>query len=847
MFRENELVFGILPLFLFLGLLVILQSCKQEPSPPLSPSQAMMSFKLADPDLEIQLVAAEPLVQDPVAISFDEAGRLWVVEMIGFMRDIDGSGENEPVGRVSVLFDNDGDGQMDKSIIFLDSLVLPRAIAVVNGGALVAENIPLWFAEDTDGDFKADKKTLIDPTYGGQGMPEHSANALWRGMDNWYYNAKSKSRYRKTNSKWIKEETEFRGQWGICHDNSGRLYYNYNWSQLHADLVPPNSLQRNKHHISSSGIDHGLTLDRKIYPIRSNTAVNRGYVPGTLDEEGKLLEFASACGPLIYRGDVLPDSYLGNAFVCEPTGNLIKRNLVLEDGFMLSASGVYENREFLASTDERFRPISLASGPDGALYVVDMYKGIIQHGPYMTEYLREVTLKRKLDKPINMGRIWRITSKKNKTEKVGDLAKLKPAELVKLLKHPNGWTRDMAQRLLVESTDLTIVPELENLLSSDNTLGQLHALWVLEGLGNTDSKPYLSALHAADPKVAQAALRLSVGLLDKQPQALEKIQQFVSDTYDHADPLLQMQMVLTSDLLEPESAFGISKKFLKEYNQNPVARDVVMSSMSNRETAFFDNLMSDEEWNTYDQNREIFIEMLVGAIASKGAEEEILPILNKLSSPQTQKTQWVANAIVNGILNSSASQDDAKIELTHAPPIFQNIKTSNSTDENLIASLDKLFIWPGKPIEVADNKESLVEVDPSVIAAGRQKYINLCANCHGTQGEGMARFAPPLKSSEWVTGDKEKLAMILLHGMEGPVVVNGKEYGIPDILPNMPSFSTLQNEDIAAISTYIRNSWGNSAEAISNGTVGRIRFRTQGKITPWQATELDTLVFDSEL
>ena len=847
MFRENELVFGILPLFLFLGLLVILQSCKQEPSPPLSPSQAMMSFELADPDLEIQLVAAEPLVQDPVAISFDEAGRLWVVEMIGFMRDIDGSGEKDPVGRVSVLFDNDGDGQMDKSIIFLDSLVLPRAIAVVNGGALVAENIPLWFAEDTDGDFKADKKTLIDPTYGGQGMPEHSANALWRGMDNWYYNAKSKSRYRKINSKWIKEETEFRGQWGICHDNSGRLYYNYKWSQLHADLVPPNSLQRNKNHISSSGIDHGLTLDRKIYPIRSNTAVNRGYVPGTLDEEGKLLEFASACGPLIYRGDVLPDSYLGNAFVCEPTGNLIKRNSVLEDGFMLSASGVYENREFLASTDERFRPISLASGPDGALYVVDMYKGIIQHGPYMTEYLREVTLKRKLDKPINMGRIWRITSKKNKTEKAGDLSKLKPAELVKLLKHPNGWTRDMAQRLLVESGDLTIVPELENLLSSDNALGQLHALWVLEGLGNTDSKPYLSALHATDPKVAQAALRLSVGILDKQPQVLEKIQQFISDAYDHSDPLLQMQMVLTSDLLEPESAFSISKKFLVQYNQNPVARDVVMSSMSNREAAFFDDLMSDEEWNTYDQNREIFIEMLVGAIASKGAEEEILPILNKLNSPQTQKTQWVANAIVNGILNSSASQDDAKIELTHAPAIFQNIKTSNSTDENLIASLDKLFIWPGKPIEVADNEESLVEVDPSVIAAGRQKYINLCANCHGTQGEGMARFAPPLKSSEWVTGDKEKLAMILLHGMEGPVVVNGKEYGIPDILPNMPSFSTLQNEDIAAISTYIRNSWGNSAEAISNGTVGRIRFRTQGKITPWQATELDTLVFDSEL
>ncbi len=847
MFRENKLFFQVLSMLSFFWLLGIFQSCKKELSPPLSPAQALLTFELADPGLVIQLVAAEPLVQDPVAISFDEAGRLWVVEMIGFMRDIDGSGEKDPVGRVSVLFDNDGDGQMDTSQIFLDSLVLPRAIAVVKGGILVAENIPLWYAEDTDGDFRADKKTLIDSTYGGQGMPEHSANGLWRGMDNWYYNAKSKSRFRKVDSDWVKEETEFRGQWGICHDNSGRLYYNYNWSQLHADLVPPNALQRNPHHKSSSGIDHGLTLDRKIFPIRSNTAVNRGYVPGTLDEEGRLLEFASACGPLIYRGNSLPDSYLENAFVCEPTGNLIKRNSVHEDGFMLGATGVYENREFLASADERFRPISLASGPDGALYVVDMYKGIIQHGPYMTDYLREVSLKRKLDKPINMGRIWRITSKKDSPVKAQDLSQLKSGELVNLLTHPNGWTRDMAQRLLVENKDFTIIPELENLLASDNPLGQLHALWTLEGLGNTNPEPYLRALLAKDAKVAQAALRLASGLVSSQPEVREDIRHFISEAYDRAEPILQMQMVLTSDLLEPEPAFSISKKFLQEYGQTAIARDVVMSSMGDREYAFFNNLLSDGEWNAYDQNHEIFIEMLVGAIVTKGDEKEIMPILNKLENSRDSKTLWVTNAIVNGILNSAASQEETKIELPYAPPVFQNISTTESTDQNLFAGLDKMFIWPGKPVLASTKTESLFEVDQQLMASGRQNYLNLCANCHGTQGEGMARFAPPLKHSEWVTGNKEKLAMILLHGMEGPVVVNGKKYDIPDILPNMPSFSTLQNEDIAAITTYIRNSWGNSAEAISNGTVGKVRFRTQGKITPWNSAELENFIFDSDL
>lgn len=788
----------------FLGGMVLFfcDACEKPISPALSPDEALKTFQLADPNLTIQLVASEPLVQDPVAITFDAGGRLWVAEMLGFMQDIDGTGEEDKIGRISVLFDDNGDGQMDRRQTFLDSLILPRALALVKGGILVAENMPLWFVSDSDGDFRADKKILIDSLYGGLGVPEHSANGLLRGLDNWFYNAKSKFRYKKINTSWVKDTTEFRGQWGICHDDAGRLFYNYNWSQLHADLVPPNALSANRHHTATTGIDHGLTLDRRVFPIRSNTAINRGYVPGTLDEKGRILEFASACGPLIHRGHALPKNYYGDAFVCEPTANLIKQNELWEEGFMLRAKNTYDGKEFLASTDERFRPISLASGPDGALYVVDMYKGVIQHAPYMTDYLREETLKRGLDQPIHMGRIWRITSKNKEPIGTPDLSKLNPQELVEQLDSKNGWTRDTAQRLLVEQGDVSLAPFLGELIEKGTPLGQLHALWTLEGLGYHKADIYLSALSASDPKVAQAALRLAIRNTEKNPEILLEIEDFVQNSYDTAAPILKMQMVLSSHHLNSALALTTSRKFLSTYGPLPLARDVVMSSLENREMDMLKVVLKEQV--PHRQTNEIMLELLATAIVNSESETDIDRLRRITATYADEETHWIKNALVSGLATSSESESD------------------------MVSGIPS-------------------NIDSKVFATGRQKYLNLCASCHGTSGEGMRRFAPPLNKSEWVTKDDEKLAMLLLHGMQGPIEVDGKMYDSPDILPEMPSFSTLQNEDIAAIATYIRNAWGNSGTEVTSRTVGGVRFRTQGKITPWTATELDTLVFDIDM
>ncbi len=816
--------------------MLLIACATNPPSPPKSAADELTSFELADAALEVELVAAEPLVQDPVCMSFDHLGRMWVAEMTGFNATMEGRGENEPNGHIVVLQDLDDDGKMDTRTVFLDSLVLPRALALVDGGLLVAERFPLWYVEDLDGDLVADRKTLVDSVYGGQGHVEHSPNGLWRGIDNWYYNAKSRARYRKINDQWHKETTEFRGQWGISHDNFGRLYYNYNWSQLHADLVPPNYFSRNPNHETTTGLDHGLTLNRSIYPIRPNPAVNRGYITGTLDSKGMLLEFTSACAPFVFREKALLPKMVGDVFVCEPSGNLVKRNKVVSTGYMISATDAYPSREFLASTDERFRPVNLASGPDGALYIVDMYRGLIEHWKYMTPYLRDQTIARKLETPRQLGRIWRVRAREGASDerKIEDLSS---NHLVQLMSHDGGWKRDMAQRLLVERQDADAIPLLESVVQqSDQPLARLHALWTLEGMQAATLDIGIGALDDPHPQVRAAAYRVLEHLLEgdfaRQRLLLEKMRGVWKSEQDE----VVLQMILTAGNLKSDARLVFMSEVLLEQGAEPLIRDAVVSGLGNSEVAMLDIILTDPNWNSEDRSRGIFLEMLASAIGKKGEQREVEVFLGKIAK---EAAAWQLTPLLTGLLLQS-NQHKGSISLTREPALHARLPDHDEPTKSKVEQLAKVFTWPGNVVE-AQMQDQTITLDAQgqqLYALGRKHYITSCSACHGDDGQGVRRFAPPLAGSEWVLENERRLVLILLHGLEGPITVKDHLYEAPEILPVMPANSVLDDKTLAAIITYIRNEWGNHADPVPPATVGHIRHRSQGRVQPWDVDDL---------
>lgn len=567
-------------------------------SPILSPADGIKKMHV-ESGFEVKLVAAEPLVTAPVALNFDEKGRIWVVEMEDYMPDTAGTGENEPTGKVIILSDKNGDGIMDDRKVFLDSLVLPRAICLIENGILVAESPNLWFYE-----IKNDlpvKKTLVDAKYAEGGNVEHQPNGLFRALDNWIYSAKSGKRYRKKGGQWLTEKTHFRGQWGITQDDDGRLFYNTNSENLLGDYFSPGLGATNENQKAVSGYIKKIVADNRVYPVRPTPGVNRGYVEGILDDSLRLVNFTAACGTVIYNGNVYGKEYYGNAFVAEPAANLIKRNIITNNGYKVDGKEAYVKKEFLASEDERFRPVNLFVGPDGAMYVIDMYRGIIQHKTYLTPYLKNEIKARSLSKPLSCGRIYKIVPINNKTV-VTTISK-EPNQLVSLLQNENGWIRNKAQQLLIDGKYKQVASALRsNLANTNNPTALVHSLWTLEGLGALQPGDVLPLLQQPDWKIRMQALSVLPSIINKNNfhQFLPQMQKMV----DHNDTLAAPYIGFLIHYIQPFDAVAAHQlltTLTKKYPSNVYVADAVISNLYNKEADYY------KEWLTNNADTSVAI------------------------------------------------------------------------------------------------------------------------------------------------------------------------------------------------------------------------------------------------
>src|SRR5262245_1780165 len=527
-------------------------------SPVLSPEDEMKQFYLP-PGFHVELVAAEPLVQDPIAIDWDADGRMWVVEYPEYVPDLQAPEPNlDPIGRVAVLEDTDNDGKMDKRTVFADGLVQARAVKALDHGILVLEPPNVWLMHDTNGDLKVDTKELVGTDYGRrEGGVEGNANSFEWGLDNYLHSAGANVTYslRLKDGVFDKRPTLSRGEWGVSQDDFGRMFRNSSENTLSVDLVPTPYYARNPTLVRTRGSYDVLTNDvnnlNEVWPVRPNPGTNRSYQFGiTRPSDGTIVQVSAACTPAVYRGDRLPRELYGNVFVGEPTANFVRRIVLEDDGTTLRARNAYDRAEFMGSTDERFRPVFISNAPDGTLMVVDFYRGVIQDRASTTLYLRDYIQKRKLDAPIGvgMGRVYRVVHDSVQRDATKpQLSRATPAALVQSLSHPNGWWRDTAQRLLVERGARSVVAELKTLATgSEAPHVRVKALWVLDGIDSIDVATITRALADSSRDVRTSAVRIAERWLG-EPNS--PVQAAVAKLVDDADWQVREQLAASLGVL----------------------------------------------------------------------------------------------------------------------------------------------------------------------------------------------------------------------------------------------------------------------------------------------------------
>jgi putative membrane-bound dehydrogenase-like protein len=617
--------------------------------PVRSPAESLSEISMQD-GFEVQLVASEPLVRDPVAIDFDEHGRMYVVELpeyngyavAGF----------KAKGSIRLLEDTDRDGTYDKATMFAEGLDYPTAVGCWDGGVFVGAAPDLLYLKDTDGDGKSDEQKVIFTGFGKDKAGEAHLNSFRWGFDNRIHFSTNLSggdirtpdqkEGRSVRGRGMifdpRDPTDFEltsggGQHGLSMDDWGRKF-------VCSNSVPAQTLMYDDRYLARNPLVQPPAAAVDIAPGGKHTRLFRispeepwralrtklrstGRFRGS-DEGGKPFGFfTGATGITIYRGDAWPVEYRGNLLVGDVANNLIYRATLDPKGVGLVANRADEGQEFLASRDIWFRPVQLANAPDGTLFVMDIYRELIEGAAFLPpEFVKYID-------PVSgndLGRIYRLAPKGFEPATVNtNLADLSTTQLVLLLEHPNGWHRDTASRLLYQKQDRSAVSALIELAqNSKSAVGRMTALHTLHGLNSLEATYLGPALSDADPRVIIQALRLSESF-PRSPTLLALMEELV----DHSNAEVRYQLAYTLGAMKPRDRVRLLTSLARSNFEDTWFRVALQTSLFDGADAVFDALVQDKGFLAT-KNGHAFLLLLAEQIGTKGRKDELAVMMQTL-------------------------------------------------------------------------------------------------------------------------------------------------------------------------------------------------------------------------
>jgi putative membrane-bound dehydrogenase-like protein len=673
-----------------LGILLIswAAGAEDEPKPgappkgPLSPREELATFRVPK-GFHVELVASEPDVVDPVAMAFDEDGRLFVAEMRGYPNAGVATGKISS-GKIKML-EADKDGVYKRCTIFADGLRFPTSVMPWKGGLIVAVAPDIVYYQDTAG--KTHPKRTLYTGFAVENI-QQLVNSLQWGLDNWVHgvaggNGGTISSAEKPvtpkvtlHGRGIRfhpeqpgslQPTSGGGQYGLAADDWEQWFTNTNSQHLRHIVLPDHYLRRNPF-LAVSVVtldipDHGAAC--KVHRISPFEAwrVERTSRRKKEDPDAKRFPstelvpggyITSACSPVVYTANLFPEAYRGNTFICDPANNLVHRDVLVPKGATFTARRAASEKEceFLASTDTWFRPVHLSIGPDGALYVLDFYREVIE-----TPLSLPDDIKKKLNlESRGRGRIWRVVPDGTRRAKKPELRKAPTADLVKHLADPNPWWRLTAQRLLVERQDKEAVKPLRKLVSeSASAQGRAHALWALHGLKSLDDASLERGLKDKEAGVREQTLRLA----EERLALSARLCAVTAALADDSSPRVRFQLAFSvGEADAPELVSALAKVARRDID-DPWTQTAVLSSARKTAPALLQNLVRDEKFTkSLDAARTRLLTRLAAVVGAQADDANLAKTLNLLPTAKEGAGEWqtaVLAGLGRGLQNSGRS------------------------------------------------------------------------------------------------------------------------------------------------------------------------------------------------